>query len=505
VRETAPPARLQARGIRKRFGATVALAGVDLDVRAGEVHAVLGENGAGKSTLMKILGGVHGADAGTLALDGAPYFPADPREARAAGVAVVHQERALCPDLDVAENVFLGAEKARGPLLDAPRMRREASALLRELATEARAARIDVRAKVRALPPADQQLVEIARALALPERRVIVFDEPTSTLDAEDAAHLFATIRALRDQGLAVLYVSHFLEEVRAIADRFTVLRDGATVTSGDVAGSTIDGWVAAMAGRTIEALYPRSARSPGDVILSAHALAGATLPRTATFELRRGEVLGVAGLVGAGRTELLRAIFGLDPIASGSLRVGVVEGPRPPHARLAAGVGMLSEDRAHEGVATSLTIADNVTLSKLPTIVTARAQRAAAERWIDRLQIRARGAEATVSELSGGNQQKVAVARLLHHDVDLLLLDEPTRGIDVASKVAIYEVVDALAAKGKAIVLVSSHLPELLGVADRIAVMSRGVLGPARPVAEWTEASLLAACVASTGPEEAA
>jgi ribose transport system ATP-binding protein len=490
---------LEIRGVSKVFGATRALASIDLDVRAGEVHAVLGENGAGKSTLMKVLGGVVAPDEGALRLDGAPFTPRDPGQARRAGVAVVHQERALCPHLTVAENVFLGDEPTRGIWLDAHAMQTRSAALLIQLAGEARASRIDVRAKVATLAPGDQQLVEIARALAAPAPRVIVFDEPTSTLDAADVAHLFAAIRALRDRGLAVLYVSHFLEEVRAIADRYTVLRDGAKVAEGPVEGSTIDGWVSAMAGRAIEALYPRTARAAdGEIVLEARALAGVRLPRDASFTLRRGEVLGIAGLVGAGRTELLRAIFGLDPIASGALRVLHVEGAALPSARLRAGVGMLSEDRAHEGVALARSIADNVGLSRLPWIVREAAQRAIGQTWIDRLGIRAPSVGAPVSALSGGNQQKVALARLLHHDVDVLLLDEPTRGIDVASKATIYGVVDELASRGKAVLLVSSQIPELLGVCDRVAVMARGVLGPARPVSEWTEEAILAEATAT-------
>ncbi len=501
VRDPGAAPLLEIRGVSKRFGATRALSSIDLDVRAGEVHAVLGENGAGKSTLMKVLGGALKPDDGALRLDGAPFTPRDPRQARRAGVAVVHQERALCPHLTVAENVFLGDEPTRGPWLDARAMRTRSAALLTQLAGEARASRTDPSAKVASLPPGDQQLVEIARALAAPSPRVIVFDEPTSTLDAADVARLFEAIRALRARGLAVVYVSHFLEEVRAIADRFTVLRDGAKVAEGEVASSTIDGWVSAMAGRAIEALYPRSARAADpsrEVVLEARALAGVRLPRDASFTLRRGEVLGIAGLVGAGRTELLRAIFGLDPIARGALRVLHVEGAARPHARLEAGVGMLSEDRAHEGVALARSIADNVGLSRLPWIVREGAQRAIGQRWIERLGIRAPSVDAPVSALSGGNQQKVALARLLHHDVDVLLLDEPTRGVDVASKATLYGVVDELATRGKAVLLVSSQVPELLGVCDRIAVMARGVLGPARPVSEWTEEAILAEATAT-------
>jgi ribose transport system ATP-binding protein len=488
--------------VRKAFGSTVALGGVSLEAAPGEVHAVLGENGAGKSTLLKILAGVLAPDAGTMSVDGVAWRPRGPADARARGFAMVHQELAVCPHLDVAANVTLGTEPVRLGFVDARRAARLVGEALERAFGKERA--VAPRTLVADLSVADRQLVEVARALATARAtggtlRVLVLDEPTSSLGAADVERLFALVRDLAAAGTTVLYVSHFLEEVTRIATRFTVLRDGATVLAGgDVATTPTADIVRAMAGREVGSAFPRTPRAPGEAIIRASDLAGAALPVDATFELRRGEVLGIAGLVGAGRTELLRVLFGLDRVAKGDLRVGAVVGPASPARRLAQGVGFASEDRKGEGLATSLSVADNLTLSHLGRsgfAMPARA-RAAAERWIAELSIKCRGPGQSVVELSGGNQQKVQLARLLHHGVDVLLLDEPTRGIDVGSKAQIAALIDALAAKGNAVLLVSSWLPELIGMADRIAVMRRGRLGPARPVSECSETGLLAEAV---------
>ena len=506
--------RIVLRDLRKSFGSTAALSGVHLEAGAGEVHAVLGENGAGKSTLMKVLAGVVAPDGGEVSIDGAAWAPRGPADARARGLAMVHQELALCPHLDVAANVALGIEPARLGFVRS----RQMSALVAEALARAFGERSpDPRTRVSELSVADRQLVEVARALAtaqaswIPGRdrpeagqasggalRVLVLDEPTSSLGAADVERLFALVRDLAAAGTTVLYVSHFLEEVARVASRFTVLRDGRTVGSGDVASTSIDTWVRLMAGRDIGSAFPRSAHPVGDIVLAVRELAGARLPVEASFELRRGEVLGIAGLIGAGRTELLRTIFGLDRVRRGEIRVAAFVGPASPARRLAQGVGFASEDRKGEGLAMSLSVADNLTLSRLgpsgPSLPSRT--RASAVRWIEQLGIRCSGPDQKVEELSGGNQQKVQIARLLHHDVDVLLLDEPTRGIDVGHKTQIAAMVEALTLRGKAVVLVSSWLPELLGMADRIAVMRRGKLGTARPVAECDEASLLSEAV---------
>jgi ribose transport system ATP-binding protein len=310
-------------------------------------------------------------------------------------------------------------------------------------------------------------------------------------LARSDVEHLFAALRRLRERGLCIVYISHFLEEVMRMADRYTVLRDGTAVGQGEVADATLDGWIRLMVGRDVRDLYPRSKHPSGEVALELDDVwtgAGGPAPLT----LRRGEVFGIAGLVGAGRTELLRAVFGLDEVRGGQIRVGAYVGPASPAIRLRQGVGMLSEDRQAEGLAAGMSIRDNIILSRLPALVWPRRARREAVRWIEKLDIACHDPDQKVGELSGGNQQKVALARLLRHDVDVLLLDEPTRGIDVASRAQIYGLIDDLASRGRAVLMVSSYLPELFGVCDRIAVMCWGRLGVARPVADRDPESVL-------------
>ncbi len=487
---------LRVRGLKKRFGATVALSNVQLTLQRGEVHALLGENGAGKSTLLKILAGTQSADEGTLELLGKPYAPKNPEHAQALGVAFVSQEPALCPDLSVAENVLLNALPGRfGFVNRAEQKRRAGAALARVLPQGAPLPDLDQRAGD--LGQGDRQLLCLARALAQSECRILILDEPTSTLNSSEAERLFGVVRELTKSGIAVLYVSHFLEEVERLADRYTVLRDGQFVATGDIAGTSRAELVKLMAGRDVQELFPRSARTPGEVVLALGALSGRALPIAASLELRRGEVLGIAGLLGSGRSELLRAIFGLDPVKDGTLRVKAVLGAASPARRLAQGVGLLSEDRKGEGLAEGLSVGDNLTLSKLESLgphglVSPKRRAAITRSYIERLGIRARDPEQLARDLSGGNQQKICFARLLHHDLDVLLLDEPTRGVDVGSRADLYRIIDEFAARGNAVLLVSSYLPELLGVCDRIAVMVRGRLGPAHPVSGCTEHELL-------------
>jgi ribose transport system ATP-binding protein len=489
--------RLVMRSVSKRFGATTALEGVDLEVRAGSVHALVGENGAGKSTLMKILSGVFPPDRGSLELDGRPLRPQSPLDARRSGVVMIYQELALAPHLSVMENILLGTEPTRGPCVSFSRMRSRALQALREVGAES----IDPLVRAADLPLAGRQMVEIARAVAM-QSTLLVLDEPTSSLTREDTERLFQLIRRLKAQGRSIVYISHFLEEVQQISDEVTVLRDGRNVGHCVTSQTTAAQIVALMVGRRVEQLYPRSVRTAGEPVLELRGLSGKARPLDASLVVHRGEVLGIAGLIGAGRTELVRAVMGLDPVVAGRIRVKSWTGPATPHRRWSQGVGMVSEDRKAEGLAQNLSIADNVTLPKLERLgpwplVTRRAQELACREWIDKLPIRCRSPRQRVAALSGGNQQKVALARLLYHGADVWLLDEPTRGIDIGSKAQIYDWIDRLVAGGggqpaAAVLLISSYLPELLGICDRIAVMRRGSLGPARPVIEWDEHRLM-------------
>ncbi len=472
---------LSARGLSKAYGPTIALADVDLSVSRGSIHALVGENGAGKSTLLSVLAGATQPDRGSMTLAGAPYAPKGPVDARRRGVAMVHQELAICPHLSVAENILLGDTPSRFGIVDRRALYDRAGAALAKVAPEG----IDLDARAGDLAPAAQQLIEIARALTVAGERLVILDEPTSSLGAAEVARLFTVLRKLRDEGTSVLYVSHFLEEVMAIADRFTVLRDGRVVGSGAIAETSIDALVEVMAGRAIEAMYPRSPRKPGEVILDVRDLSDGAKLKGISFSLRRGEVLGIAGLVGAGRTELCRAIVGLDRVTRGEVKVGLFRGPGSPAESFAAGMGLLSEDRKGEGLALGLSIEENLTLARLPAMISPARQTEAARALVEKLAVKCSDPSQKVSALSGGNQQKVALGRLLHRDVDVALLDEPTRGVDVGSKAQIYAIIDALVASGKAVLVVSSYLPELFGVCDRIAVMRRGALGPARDVAD--------------------
>lgn len=481
-------------GIVKRFGSTQALMGVDLELQAGEVHALVGENGAGKSTLMKVLSGAIRPDAGQMILDGQPYAPSGPQEARRRGVAMIYQELTLAPHLSVEANVMLGLEETRFGFL----RRRLHRQRVQEALAVLQHPEIHPDDPVRHLSPAAQQLVEIARALLL-DVRVLILDEPTSSLTREDAARLFDLIRRLRTRGVAVVYISHYLEEVQEIADRLTVLRDGQSVGGGLVSDFSREQIIERMVGRSLTEQFPKVPHTLGEPLLELTQVEGVELPRGVTLTLHRGEILGVAGIVGAGRTELLRAIFGLDPVRQGRIVVHAVEGTLArPAQRIEQGVGLLSEDRKQEGLALAQSIADNLTYSRLRPYsrfgwLNLAQRRKAVQEWLTRLRVRCSGPEQRVGDLSGGNQQKVALGRLLHQQADLLLLDEPTRGVDIGSKAEIYRLIGELAAQGKAILFVSSYLPELLGVCDRLAVMTRGLLSPIRPVSEWTPEQVIA------------
>ena len=500
---------LQISGIAKRFGATVALDGVNFTLHPGEVHALIGENGAGKSTLMNVLTGAVQPDRGEMRLQSGPYAPASPLDARRQGIALIHQELSLCPHLSVSENILLGIEPSRWGKIDRRESRRRALALLDQFGH----AEIRPESIVGELSLAARQVVEICRALAA-EARILLMDEPTSCFQREDIERLFALVRHLAGRGIGVVYISHFLEEVREIADRYTVLRDGKSADTGQIVGASDERLIAQMVGRPVSGLFPQRVRgaSGGEVVLSVRDLSAPPAVEHASFDLRRGEILGIAGLMGSGRSELIRVLFALQqPLSGRIVMLGREMRARDasPAQRLDEGFGYLSEDRKGEGLAVSLSIADNLTVTRLSECTAAggwldlrcRAQRA--RRWIEALRIRARSPEQRVSALSGGNQQKVAFGRLLNQDATILLLDEPTRGIDIGSKEQVYEIITRCAMDGKAVVMVSSYLPELFGLCDRLAVMRRGRLSEARPIANWTPERVLATAIGneSTAP----
>jgi ribose transport system ATP-binding protein len=486
--------------VRKHFGATRALQGVSFEVGPGEIHALIGENGAGKSTLMKILSGAHAPDGGRIELDGTPFRPTDPLHARRCGIAMIYQELTLAPDLSVEENILLGEEPSRFGWIDRSRRREMARAALAELHHE----NIPLDAPVGGRTIAEQQVVEIARAL-IRQPKVLIMDEPTSSLTRVDTENLFQSIRRLRERGVSIVYISHFLEECQRICDRYTVLRDGESVGTGAMASAGLSEIIRLMVGREINDIYPRTPHRIGKPVLELRSVEGRSKPRSATFTLREGEILGIAGLIGAGRTETLRACFGLDRVSSGAVVLNGVESTRAtPSRRLAQGVGLLSEDRKSEGLMLNRSIADNLCLTRFAPVsscglISSNRLRQAAAGWMNRLNVRAEDPSQTVAELSGGNQQKVAIGRLLHHDAQVFLLDEPTRGIDVGSKSQIYTLMGELAANGKSVVFVSSYIPELLGVCDTIGVMCRGVLAEVRPAAEWNEHAIISAAIGQT------
>ena len=492
--------RLQMTAVHKAFGATHALRGVSFSIAPGEVHALIGENGAGKSTLMKILSGAHRPDSGSLALEGQAFEPQNPLHARRSGIAMIYQELNLAPHLSVEENLLLGNEPAFLGWIDRRRRRELARAALAEL----NHATIPLAAPVNTLTLAEKQIVEIARAL-LGQPKVIIMDEPTSSLTQVDAENLFAVIARLKARGVSVIYISHFLEECLRVCDRYTVLRDGESVATGAMADARLTDLIRLMVGRDLAEIYPRTPHTLGVPVLELQKLAGRAKPRSVSLTLRAGEILGLAGLVGTGRTETLRALFGLDFLAGGAVLVrGANRTHSSPKARLADGIGLLSENRKEEGLMLNRSLADNLTLTRFAPVaragvISTRRQRATATRWMQQLDIKARDPAQAIGELSGGNQQKLALARLLHHDAQIFLLDEPTRGIDVGSKAQIYRLIGELAAAGKSVIFVSSYLPELLGVCDTLGVLCRGTLTELKPVSAWDEHSVMAAAIGSS------
>ena len=486
---------LSVRGVGKRYAAPV-LHDVDLDLRAGEVHALMGENGAGKSTLSRILAGLTRPDAGTMTLGGVPYAPRSRGEAQRAGVQIVLQELHLVPTLSVAENLFLTDLPRRGPFLDRVTLASRARAALAALGL----AGLDPWTPVGRLGIGRQQLVALAAALAHP-CRVLVLDEPTAALTPGETGLAFDHVARLRAAGTAVLYISHRLDDIQRIADRVTVLRDGRVVGARAARGTSMGELVGLMIGEPRAEAAPPASRAPGAVALRVEGLRRGDRVRDVAFDVHAGEILGLAGLIGSGRTETLRAIAGADRRDAGRVSVGARAVPAEggPAAAVRAGIGLVPEDRRAHALLLAQPIRSNVSLATLGRFrrgawIDRPAEAAAVDALCARLDVRCRSTEQLAGELSGGNQQKVVLARWLLRDCEVLLVDEPTRGVDVAAKRAVHDVLRGLAARGRAIVVVSSELPELLELCDRIAVMSDGRLVSTFARGSWSEAAILEA-----------
>ncbi len=499
--ETATP-RAELRGISKRFAATQALADVSLSLLPGEVHALVGENGAGKSTLVKILAGVHRPDRGTIHLDGEATTIHGPAHSRSLGIAVVHQEPRLFPDLTLAENVYIGhAPSGRFGAIDWGGMRASAQSLFDELDVQ-----LDAGATVRGMSMADQQLIEIAKALSV-EARVLILDEPTASLSAHEVERLFTIVRSLRDRGVAILFVSHRLDEVFELCDRATVFRDGRHVVTTATSELTTADLVRHMVGRTVS-LFPKVETPSGEVLLEVKGLTRIGAFRDVGFSVRAGEIVGFAGLVGAGRTEIARVLFGIDRRDAGEIRIG----GKPvtfasPSAAMHAGLAYLPEDRHQEGLVLDFSIAHNVTLPILPRLfphllVTSAVERGVAGDHTEQFNVKMTGVDQQVAALSGGNQQKVVLAKWLATEPRILILDEPTRGIDIGAKVEVHRIISELAASGLGIILISSDLPEVLAMSDRIIVLHEGRITAEIARTDATEERVM---FAATGSVDAA
>jgi ABC-type sugar transport system ATPase subunit len=479
--------------VTKRFPGALALEDVSFSVAAGSCHALCGENGAGKSTLGKILAGLHRADSGRILIDGKPVDFAGPEHALAAGIGIVHQELAFCENLSIAENLCLGSLPSTGPFVSRRQMDERAGAMLARTG-----AAMDVRRLVGELTIAQQQMVQIAAAIGS-GARIIVFDEPTSSLSQHEAAKLYELIARLRTEGVTAIYVSHRMEEIFRLCDAVTVLRDGRHVSTGPLAALDRGSLVRMMIGRTVEDYYPAHVKGTiGEELLRVEGLSSPARFEDVSFSLRAGEVLGFAGLVGAGRSEVAGALFGLDAHASGRVTVrGQQVELRNPRDAMARGIGLVPEDRKRQGLVLSMTAGSNTTLATLAslarfTFIDRRAEAGVARTYFERLRVRAAGPEAPTAGLSGGNQQKLVLAKWLAARCSILILDEPTRGVDVGAKAEIHALIDELAGQGSAIVLISSELPEILNLATRVIVLREGRVAGELPRAQATQDAVM-------------
>jgi len=501
---------LKAHNITKRFPGVTALRDVSFDLQAGEIHALCGENGAGKSTLIKLLSGIHphGSYEGRFDVGGEEAKFATIKDAEAAGIAVIYQELALVDEMTVAENIFLGREPRRwGAFIDWPRMHQEAQALLQRFKVD-----LDPAAPVRTLGVGQKQLVEIIKALAK-NSKILILDEPTAALAEHEVLILLDILRDLRSRGIASVYISHKLDEVFGIADRITVLRDGSTVGTKNAADTSKAEVIRQMVGREIGDLFPRRSTQPGEVILRANSITaadaetGQTRLRDISFELRAGEVLGIGGLMGAGRTELLMHLFGAwgRPVSGHVELKGSSLSGLTPETIIQRGLVLASEDRRRYGLHLEQTIGFNLSLSSLRSItrggfIQRNAEIRRNQDIFGSLRVKATGLEAAVGKLSGGNQQKVVLGKALLTEPSVIMLDEPTRGIDVGAKLEIYEIINQLTAAGKAVILVSSELPELIGMSDRILMLNEGRIGGSFTRSEATQEKLMAAAMGHAG-----
>jgi rhamnose transport system ATP-binding protein len=492
---TEPSARLVVEQATKSFGAVKALVDGSITLWPGEAHALLGENGAGKSTLVKVLGGVYRTDSGSMLIDGQPADFGGPADAQAAGVAIIYQEPSLFPDLTVAENIFIGRQpRGRGNVIDRRTMERDARAIFASLGVALNPSRL-----ARALSVADQQIVEIAKALSF-DARILVMDEPTAALTTVEVLRLFDVIKTLRERGAAVLFISHRLDEVFACCQRVTVMRDGKFVRSAPIEDVTIDDIIRSMVGRDLDALFPKSDVEPGDVLLEVSGLSSEGVFSDISFTVAKGEIVALAGLVGAGRTEVARAVFGIDKRTSGTVRVGGRALPNgSPQAAMTAGLALVPEDRRQQGLVMDMGIDQNVALASLQRLsrfglIRRRSERRLAATWAERLRLKYGRLRNDAATLSGGNQQKVVLAKWLARNPRVLIIDEPTRGIDVGTKAEVHRILDELVAGGMAVLMISSELPEVLGMADRVLVLREGRLTAELTRAEADEDTIMRA-----------
>ena len=467
---------LSTRDITKTYPGVVALKDVSIDFLPGEIHALVGENGAGKSTLVKVLSGAIAPDGGQVMMDGHAFESMQPSKAQALGIEVIYQEFNLVPSLSVAENIFLGASEGKGVFVDFKTMQRKAAQLFAQLQVD-----IDPRRPVEELSVAQMQLVEIAKSLSR-SARVLIMDEPTAPLTLRETQILFTLIRSLKRKGVTIIYISHRFSEIFELSDRITVMRDGHKVATLQTARTSRDEMIRLMVGRELSETYPRRRDGAGEVVFEVKGLTGER-PKDISFALRRGEILGVAGLVGAGRTELMRMIFGADPVLKGQILLdGRPVSIKSPRQAVEKGIGYVPEDRKRHGVLVDLSIRENITLSILKRLsrggfVMGGRERQVLNRYRDSLRIKTPSFAQLVKNLSGGNQQKVALSKWLASGSNILIFDEPTRGIDVGAKQEIYQLMDQLARQGKSIMMVSSEMEELLGMSDRVIVLREGRL----------------------------